>query len=128
MTFNHLRKVELHCHVDGLVSPDILHEIGRQGYPLPVSPEELRAALPVHPTSNVKTGSVARIEDHPVQRAKELGLNFSLNTDDPGPFECSMDSEYQLLAERFGFDENDFEKIAENALKARFQPKLRYLI
>ena len=79
------------------------------------------------PTSNLKTGSVNRIEDHPIRRAKELGLNFSLNTDDPGPFECSLDSEYQLLADTFGFTESDFERIAGNALKSRFQPALRYI-
>ncbi len=79
------------------------------------------------PTSNVKTGSVARIEAHPVGRARQLGLNFSVNTDDPGAFECSMDSEYRLLAETFGFRAEDFETIRDNALAARFQPELRYL-
>ncbi len=78
------------------------------------------------PTSNVKTGSVERIEDHPVRRARDLGLNFSVSTDDPGPFECSMESEYALLADTFGFQEKDFEVMAENALRARFQPQLRY--
>jgi adenosine deaminase len=87
-----------------------------------------RLHLEMCPTSNVKTGSVARIEDHPVRRALELGLSFSLNTDDPGPFECSMESEYELLAEKFGFEQRDFEVIAENALNARFQPELRYSV
>ena len=79
------------------------------------------------PTSNIKTGSVDHIEAHPVKQARELNLNFSINTDDPGPFECSMESEYQLLAEVFGFEETDFEQIRDNALKACFQPELRYL-
>jgi len=85
-----------------------------------------RLHIEMCPTSNVKTGSVERIEDHPVRRARDLGLNFSVSTDDPGPFECSMESEYVLLADTFGFQEKDFEVMAENALSARFQPQLRY--
>ena len=65
------------------------------------------------PTSNLKTGSVARIEEHPVQIARNLGLSFSINTDDPGPFECSLASEYELLVDVFGFSEGDFQSIYE---------------
>jgi adenosine deaminase len=77
------------------------------------------------PTSNVKTGSVARIEEHPIRLARDLGLSFSVNTDDPGPFECSLESEYELLADTFGFDEGDWQRIYANSLAARFQPNLR---
>jgi adenosine deaminase len=77
------------------------------------------------PTSNLKTGSIARLEEHPISRAKELGLNFSVNTDDPGPFECSMASEYELLSRVFGFEESDWQRIYDNSLAARFQPALR---
>jgi len=88
--------------------------------------QEEQIHIEMCPTSNVKTGSVDCIEAHPVRQARELKLNFSINTDDPGPFECSMESEYQLLAEIFSFHENDFRAIKDNALKARFQPELRY--
>ena len=80
------------------------------------------------PTSNVKTGSVASIQEHPIRLARELGLNFSVNTDDPGTFECSLESEYALLADTFGFDEGDWERIYANSLAARFQPDLRVKI
>jgi len=33
-----------------------------------------------------------------VAKARNLGLDFGINTDDPGPFECSMESEYELVA------------------------------
>jgi len=77
------------------------------------------------PTSNLKTGSISAIEEHPVGEARALGLNFSINTDDPGPFECSMESEYELLSSVFRFDANDFQRIYHNSLGARFQPELR---
>jgi adenosine deaminase len=87
--------------------------------------QEERIHVEMCPTSNVKTGSVRCIEDHPVRRARDLGLNFAINTDDPGAFECSMTSECQLLADVFGFEEADFAKMKENALGARFQRRLR---
>jgi len=77
------------------------------------------------PTSNVKTGSVARIKEHPIGQAKALGLSFSVNTDDPGVFESSLESEYELLASVFGFDGGDFERLYANTLGARFQPVLQ---
>ncbi len=86
---------------------------------------ERRLHIEMCPTSNLKTGSVASIEEHPIAQARELGLNFSVNTDDPGPFECRMASEYELLVDVFGFDEQDFEQIYTNSLAARFQPQLR---
>jgi adenosine deaminase len=76
-------------------------------------------------TSNLKTGSISRLEEHPVRKARNLGLNFSINTDDPGPFECSMESEYELLTSVFGFGESDLRRICCNSLEARFQPNLR---
>ena len=77
------------------------------------------------PTSNLKTGSIQRIEEHPIGRARDLGLSFSVNTDDPGPFECSMSSEYALLGSVFGFSERDFAQLYSDSLAARFQPHLR---
>jgi adenosine deaminase len=73
----------------------------------------------------LRTGSIARMEDHPISQARDLKLNFSVNTDDPGIFECRLDSEYELLARHFGFDECDFQTIYANSLAARFQPAVR---
>lgn len=77
------------------------------------------------PTSNWKTGSIARMQDHPILQAKALGLSFSVNTDDPGVFESSLEAEYELLASAFSFDGGDFERLYANTLGARFQPVLR---
>jgi len=74
------------------------------------------------PTSNLSTGGIARIDDHPIGRARELGLDFSVNTDDPGAFACSMTSEYQLLVERFGFGVQDLEDLYARSWAARFRP------
>ncbi len=83
--------------------------------------KERQIHIEMCPTSNLKTGSVSRIKEHPVQKAREIGLNFSINTDDPGPLGCSMESEYELLSEVFGFENDDFQRIYVNSLAARFQ-------
>jgi adenosine deaminase len=72
------------------------------------------------PTSNLKTGSVRSMAEHPIAQAAELGMNFSVNTDDPGPFECSMLSECELLQRTLGFNRPQFEVICENSLKSSF--------
>ncbi|NDJ75345.1 MAG: hypothetical protein GYB65_03720 [Chloroflexi bacterium] len=82
--------------------------------------QERQLHIEMCPTSNLKTGSIAAIEHHPIGQARERNLDFSVNTDDPGPFECSLTSEYELLVDRFGFDTGDFLKIYENSLNARF--------
>jgi adenosine deaminase len=90
--------------------------------------QEKQIHIEMCPTSNLRTGSIKRIEDHPIKQALELGLNFSVNTDDPGPFECSMDSEYALLARKFGFSEEIFRTIYAYSLAARFQKNLRVIV
>jgi adenosine deaminase len=72
------------------------------------------------PASNLCLGVVPDIERHPLTRARDLGMNFSVNTDDPGPFGCSMDSEYARLERDLGFTAPDFERIHANAWRSRF--------
>jgi adenosine deaminase len=55
-------------------------------------------------------------------------MNFSVSTDDPGPFGCSMLSEYELLASNLGFTDADFERIYANAWRSRFAARPRTMI
>ncbi|MBN2391614.1 MAG: hypothetical protein JXR84_12890 [Anaerolineae bacterium] len=82
--------------------------------------QERQIHIEMCPTSNLCTGSVMRMEDHPIGKARDLGMNFSINSDDPGAFMCSMNSEYARLVEVFGFDEHDFMQVYQNTLNARF--------
>jgi adenosine deaminase len=77
--------------------------------------------LEMCPTSNLKTGSIRSIEEHPIRQALERGISFSVNTDDPGVFSSSMDSEYALLRGVFGFADGDFERVFAYSLAARFR-------
>jgi aminodeoxyfutalosine deaminase len=71
-------------------------------------------------TSNLVTGVVARLEDHPVRRLYDAGVPVILNTDDPAMFGCTLTGEYELAATAFGFSEQELRGIAENAFRYRF--------
>ena len=71
-------------------------------------------------TSNLVTGVVKRLEEHPVRRLYDAGVPIVLNTDDPAMFGCSLTSEYQLAARVFGFSEAELRGIAENAFRYAF--------
>src|ERR1039457_1953965 len=71
-------------------------------------------------TSNLVTGVVQRMEDHPVRRLFDAGVPIVLNSDDPAMFRCSLTGEYRLAAERFGFTEAELRRIAENGFRYAF--------
>ncbi len=75
-------------------------------------------ALELCPLSNLATGVIERIEDHPVRRYWERGLNISINTDDPGMFHNSLAGEYAVLMDVFGFTRAEIGRLAAAALEA----------
>ena len=71
-------------------------------------------------TSNVCTGATAALDTHPLRRLFDQGVIITLNTDDPGIFNCDLRGEYQLARDRFGFSEAELQKIQQNAWTHRF--------
>jgi aminodeoxyfutalosine deaminase len=71
-------------------------------------------------TSNVRTGAVPTLEDHPVRRLFDAGVPIVLNTDDPALFNCTLVSEYQLAREKFGFSDQELGVIANYAFHYSF--------
>jgi adenosine deaminase len=87
--------------------PDLLAHLAREQIPLEMCP-----------LSNAATGVVGRIEDHPVRRYFDLGLLVTVSTDDPKMFGNSLDQEYRVLAEVFGFTPQEIGIVAENSVRA----------
>jgi len=81
---------------------------------------EQNIPLEVCITSNLVTGVVSRLEEHPVRRLYDAGVPIVINTDDPAMFGCTLTGEYQLAARAFGFTEPELRGIAENGFRFRF--------
>ena len=47
MTIASIKKAELHCHIDGIINPKMLHRLAQQGHQLPLTSEVLQSAYPV---------------------------------------------------------------------------------
>jgi adenosine deaminase len=72
------------------------------------------------PTSNLCLGCIQRIDDHPLLAARRRGLRFSINTDDPGAFQCSLTSELELVVRCFGLTRADLLAIHADTVAAGF--------
>jgi aminodeoxyfutalosine deaminase len=71
-------------------------------------------------TSNVATGVLGRIEDHPLPQFLDGGLVVTLNTDDPAMFGTDLVNEYLLAARTFGFTREQILQLGQNAIRAAF--------
>jgi aminodeoxyfutalosine deaminase len=90
--------------------PDLMRHLRERDIPLEVCI-----------TSNLVTGVVAKLEDHPVRRLFDAGVPLTLNTDDPAMFGCTLTGEYVLAAAQFGFTREELEGLAHNSFRYAFR-------
>ena len=72
------------------------------------------------PTSNVQTGAVASIKEHPIGLLRELLFRVTVNTDNRLMSGVTLSSEFHPLAEAFGYGWGDIEWLTINAMKSAF--------
>ena len=81
-----------------------------------------RIPLELCPTSNVHTGAVQSLEEHPIELLKDLGFRVTVNTDNRLMSDVSMTSELLSLNKTFDWDLDDFSWLTVNAMKSAFLP------
>jgi adenosine deaminase len=71
-------------------------------------------------SSNVQTGAIDRLENHPLPRFLDAGVKVALCTDNPTVSSTTLSREYELAMETFGFSENDIRRLARMSCEGTF--------
>ncbi len=74
-------------------------------------------------TSNYQSGAVSAANTHPLAHMLELGLNVTINTDDPSISQICLSDEYRLASERLGLSLSALRDCALSAARAAFLPQ-----
>jgi adenosine deaminase len=103
---------------DITLGPDGSIELGR----LAAFVRDRRVPLEMCPTSNVQTGAVASIEEHPIELLRRLRYRVTVNTDNRLMSGVTMSSEFLALEQAFGIGLGEMEWLTTNAMKSAFAP------
>ena len=91
--------------------------------------DELRdrgLVLDVCPISNVRTGAVASLDEHPLRRLVAAGVRCSVSTDDPAMFDTDLTRDYQAasslgLSPRAAYEAGVRGALCDEAARARLR-------
>lgn len=83
---------------------------------------EMQIPLEMCPISNVRTGVVDKLANHPIRRYFEQGVAVTVNTDDPKMFGTSLAKEYRSLAEECGFSKREICRLILAAIESSWLP------
>ncbi|QZY28329.1 adenosine deaminase [Nocardioides coralli] len=98
--------------VSAAADPELLAHLAQEGIPLEVCP-----------TSNIATGAVPSLEEHPLRTFVEAGVPVTINSDDPPMFGTTLNQEYAVAADLLELDEEGVANLARMAVSASFAPE-----
>ncbi len=81
-----------------------------------------RIPLEMCPISNIKTGVVTALDQHPIRNFFERGILVTVNTDDPEMFGNTLAQEYSLLEQECGFSRSQTRQLILNGIEASWMP------
>ena len=83
---------------------------------------DTRIPLEMCPSSNVQTGAVASMAEHPIGLLRRLQFRVTVNTDNRLMSGVSLSSEMAALVDAFGYGWDDLRWLTINAMKSAFLP------
>jgi adenosine deaminase len=84
-----------------------------------------RIPLEMCPGSNVRTGVVGDLAEHPIRGYFERGLTVTANTDDPAMFQTTLSEEYRQLEQVCGFTKPEICRLILTAIRSSWLPDAR---
>jgi adenosine deaminase len=103
---------------DVIVEPDGRIRLGR----LAAFVRDRRVPLEMCPTSNVHTGAVGSIAEHPFDLLRRLRFRVTVNTDNRLMSGVTLSSELAAVDAAFGIGLGEIEWLTVNAMKSAFAP------
>jgi len=83
---------------------------------------EKNVTLEICPTSNIQTGIVQRLWDHPLRDLLALNVPISINTDDPSISDTTLTDEYRIAVSAMGVTLDQIKSSIVTAAEASFGP------
>jgi adenosine deaminase len=110
--------IDVHDGADDATSSEASAHLGR----VATIVRDKRIPLELCPTSNVQTGAVADIAEHPLEMLARLGFRVTVNTDNRLLSDTTMSKEMLRLVEAFGCGWTDLTRFTINAMESAFIP------
>jgi adenosine deaminase len=98
--------------------PDGTYHLGR----VAAIVRDKRIPLEMCPSSNVQTGAVRSVAEHPFDLLARLRFRVTVNTDNRLMSDTTMSTEMLRLVEAFGYGWSDLARYTINAMKSAFIP------
>ena len=77
------------------------------------------------PLSNLRTGAIKSIKEHPIRSFIRHGINVSVNSDDPPMFNTDINNEYLQLHKELGFSVDELMRVSLDSVETSFLPRKR---
>ncbi|HUG47445.1 MAG TPA: adenosine deaminase [Candidatus Limnocylindria bacterium] len=83
---------------------------------------DTRVPMEMCPTSNVHTGAVPSLDDHPIDLLRRLRFRVTVNTDNRLMSGVTLSDEFETLSKAFDFGLDEMQWLTLNAIKSAFNP------
>jgi adenosine deaminase len=81
---------------------------------------EKQIGIEMSPISNIRTGVISSMQEHPIREFYDKGLLVTINSDDPALFHTDLNNEYIQISKHLGFSLDELFQLSLNSIKTAF--------